>query len=116
MYDIAAQLWLGGVSHTVLLFLAIAIVGIITVRWIMAQLRGCQKQATDAQKVRNRGESEQIYMLVFNYQWRSGRRGFGRYTLLLNIHISINDSTLASVCYRVIYMVRVGVRVRLGLV
>ena len=88
MYDVAAQLWLGGVSHTVL-FLAIAIVGTITVRWIMAQLRGCQKQATDAQKLRNRGESEQIYMLVFNYQWRSGRRGFGRYTLLLNIHTQL---------------------------
>ena len=98
------QLWLGRVSHTVL-FLAIAIVGIITVQWIMAQ---CQKQATDAQKVRNRGESEQIYMLVFNYQWRSGRRGFGRYTLLLNIQISINDSTLTSICCAVIYMVRVG--------
>ena len=30
--------------------------------------------------------------------------------------VSINDSTLPSVCYRVICMVRVGVRVGLGLV
>ena len=50
MYDITA-LWLGGVNTV--LFLAIAIVGIITVHWMMAQLRGCRdrEQATDVLKV-----------------------------------------------------------------
>ena len=49
MYDTA--LWLGGVN--IFLILAIGIVGIVSVRWMMAQLRGSRDrmQATDALKV-----------------------------------------------------------------
>ena len=54
MYEIA--LWLGGLN--ILLFLAIAIVGFLTLRWVirslswtMAQLRGSRVQAADVPKV-----------------------------------------------------------------
>ena len=49
MYDTA--LWPGGVN--IFLILAIGIVGIVSVRWMMAQLRGSRDrmQATDALKV-----------------------------------------------------------------
>ena len=54
MYEIA--LWLGGLN--IFLFLAIAIVGVLTLRWVirslswtMAQLRGSQVQAADVLKV-----------------------------------------------------------------
>ena len=54
MYEIA--LWLGGLN--IFLFLAIAIVGVLTLRWVirslswtMAQLRGSQVQAADVLKI-----------------------------------------------------------------
>ena len=46
MYDVAV-LWLGGVNTVV--YLTIVIVVIITVQWIMTQLRGSREQAIDAQ-------------------------------------------------------------------
>ena len=56
MYEIA--LWLGGLN--IFLFLAIAIVGFLTLRWVirslswtMAQLRGSRVQAADVPKVRD---------------------------------------------------------------
>ena len=47
MYELA--LWLGGVNT--FLFLAIAIVGFVSMRWVIAQLRRSRVQAADVPKV-----------------------------------------------------------------
>ena len=78
MYDIAA-LWLGG-DNTVL-FLAIAIVGIITVHWMMAQIQVSQhrEQVADIRKVGNL--SSQL-KAVTNWYQLGINLGIPRYALL----------------------------------